>query len=171
MKAIIKSIPVTSVTEGMQIVRTTNNQVLIIERIDSDENGIPFVQFKGFGGSCAPLSQLKTIVVEYDYIDDIDVYKTQLPLKHSDWQQAIDDGLVDSGKEVEAETVYNEERIVNGIDIGDYSAQLVPQQKRMYNIHQLRLAIGLGYIAGLKNLNPLAIPIEVENEIINGLQP
>lgn len=35
--------------------------------------------------------------------------------------------------------------------------------------HELKLAIGLGYRAGLKNLNAAAIPIEVENEIINSL--
>jgi hypothetical protein len=106
MKATIKSIPVTKVTESVQV-KTPVNTIGKVERlyhaIDIPEN-----QKQGLvNGIWYDLNKLKTIVAEYKKVNYgyslAKVIHIQLPLKHLDWQQVIDDGSLDSGKEVEIE--------------------------------------------------------------------
>lgn len=138
MKATIKSIPITEVNEGMQVLY--NNNLVLTVVGDGVKKADCISKFFAVG----IYYQLKTIVVEYVGNDFGKHLVKQLPLKQSDWQQAIDLGLVDSGKEVEVEIV-----TIAGKGHGskDVFAQLVPQQKRDYtDIVELGVGDGTGQL-------------------------
>jgi hypothetical protein len=124
-KCKVKSIPVTEVTEGMQVLDIIFGGICIITNTKPELTSsawvkpveikfvtkpveIKFVINSKLGNR--EVDELKTIVVEYEYEYDDDsrqrVYDTkQLPLKDSDWQQAINNGLLDTDKEGEIEIV------------------------------------------------------------------
>jgi hypothetical protein len=151
MKATIKSIPVTKVTEGMQVL--SGGHVYKVAHIGNMDNSINnnVVTISDADGEKSEdaINNLKTIVVEYDDwenagIGSVSGFKKQLPLKQSDWQQAIDDGLVDSGKEVEIEIqTVNADK--DSAFVGKIRtiqvAQLIPQQKRLYSETEVRKTV------------------------------
>jgi hypothetical protein len=105
MKATIKLIPITEVTDGMQVYWLgcpSKVKVWYVLEVKGDwvECCPIYQKLNPIRSQLAKASELKIIVVEYK---PTSWDAKQLPLKHSHWQQAIDDGLVDSCKEVEVE--------------------------------------------------------------------
>jgi hypothetical protein len=119
-KCKVKSIPVTEVTVGMQVGYKMNPLIglssgwsigKVIELLTSGDK-CARLEYSYNQNNCIPshlvsLSELKTIVVEYDYdvnhLMEVD-YK-QVPLKYSDWQQSIDHELLDNDKEFDFDIV------------------------------------------------------------------
>jgi hypothetical protein len=165
MKAIIKSIPITEVNEGMQVLY--EDLILTVAgNIGKEANGNfkdnEIAKFYAVG----IYYQLKTIVVEYEGNDFGKHLVKQLPLKQSDWQQAIDLGLVDSGKEVEVEIV-----TIAGKGHGSKNvfAQLVPQQGKLYTKEDLKEAFKQSRQALIfeKDMPPLFESFEKWFELFN----
>lgn len=174
----IKSIPVTNVIEGMQVL--TPYEVGII--IENNSNSLKEYTIKRKDGGLVFYSKnkLKTLVVEYEEdltnhnIDSHNwcsrcnnsiFHKSEhklklftIPLKYSQWQNAIDNGEVDSDKVVEFEIIENKgylicshcknpydcsptdgkciicrksglSELIKGLSI----AKIIPQKKRMYS--------------------------------------
>lgn len=133
MQGKVKAISVTEITEKTQV--TWKNKVFTVYR--REENDFCRLQLKDFKfpSHLIPVSELKTLVVEYPEIIGIVAgfggscpvgeFK-QLPLKYSQWQSVIDNGEVDSDKTVEFE-------IVNDFNVGKSYisyAKIIPQKKK-----------------------------------------
>lgn len=91
----IISVPVTDPKAGMQVVKI-NSSITTISEVVSDCYAI-VDNDRGIWN----IRNIKTLAVEHNGFRDI----TQFPLAPSQWQQAIDKGLVDSGREVYFEEV------------------------------------------------------------------
>lgn len=166
----VKSIPVKEVTEGIQV--KEKNYVCRVEWIDKDAiNSIQLSLVKNPSiKSWHTKEELKTIVVEYEGIlpfktqgqsknekGDIGIY--QLPLKYSQWQSSIDNGEVDSDKEVEFEKVRTARDSKSNffktksdsiplIETFNY-AKIIPQKKKVYSEEDMIKGIiaGMEFIA------------------------
>lgn len=147
----VKAIPVKEVTEGMQVL-CLNKYVGKVNHIDSDKG-----THVGISYYCS--SELKTLVVEYEDtqtwgIEGVSKTKQYLPLMYSQWQSAIDNGEIDSDKEVEFEikdcvwkdTIEGKDTLVPTFQI----AKIVPQKKRMYSEEEVE-DICMGWMIHLQN--------------------
>lgn len=149
LKGKVKSISVKEVTEGMQVVFKVTNKICtvphIITHLDLEKKykieQVEYLLNDLFGTTYgkAYLPGLKTLVVEYESILPNQVKQTlALLLKYSQWQSAIDDGLVDSSKEVKFEI---KEYHIDELNPVEYLqakvAQIVPQTKRMYSEEEM----------------------------------
>jgi hypothetical protein len=127
MKATLKSIPVSGIIEGTQAILYVNNNWIIgtISQcalglclkqvgekdilVDKDELKTIVVEYVEKCSVCRGLCEVQQSDTEWDNCRRCDgrgVEVKQLPIKHSDWQQVIDDRSLNSGKEVEIEILY-----------------------------------------------------------------
>lgn len=147
----VKSIPVTEVKEGMQVLYDGRTcKVTSINHGTKDKpNYTPIILDGNFG---ITMDRLKTLVVEY--LDDKYIAGTlfsskmsQLPLKYSQWQSTIDAGEVDTDKIVEFEIII---QTSNGrgplLDI----AKIIPQKKRMYSEEEVKSLANKAYKYGFQ---------------------
>lgn len=110
---------------------------------------------------------LKTLVVECEEtVVGHDRYGEQeaditriLPLKHSQWQSAIDNGEVDSDKEVRFE-------ILNTPGPNEY-AKIIPQKKRMYSEEEVISLMWLSAQHVSKRISAHKNAVIMRTEIIN----
>ena len=152
MKATLKSIPVTEVTQGIYVCWEGATRIHFgLVEIIKDKVYATISLLSTNGHDTVPIDILKTIVVEYEqdvnYINIVSPlhnYK-QIPLKDQDWQQAIDLGLVDSGKEVDVKIV-----TITGKGHGsrDVFAKLVTQQRDYTDIVELGDGAGQLFVKG-----------------------
>ena len=132
----IKSIPVKEVTEEMQVMV----RGLIMKAYPSKTH-IDFSIIRGFNRKnqevqrLIHISELKTLVVEHgNGRSDNYKWEKQLPLKHSQWQAAIDNGEVDSDKTVEFEIVQSlAQRADKRDNLPDQIAKIIPTKKSIYS--------------------------------------
>jgi|688.fasta_scaffold635050_2 hypothetical protein len=159
MKSTIKSIPITKVNEGMQVYWSgcpSKVKVWYILEVKSDwvECCPIYQKLNPIRSQSAKISELKTIVVEYEeeqphlfigFGKKPPPITKQIPLKNQDWQQAIDLGLVDSGKEVDVKIV-----TITGKGHGsrDVFAKLVTQQRDYTDIVELGDGAGQLFVKG-----------------------
>lgn len=148
LKGKVKSIPVTQVTEEMQVqwVRWKDKIYKVAIHFPIDKQ-VRLIELGDKVQSHAiDISELKTLVVEYkyeyEYDDDsrqtvYDIRTKQLPLKYSQWQSAIDNGEVDSEKEIEwEEFTINAQSLTKDWVRG---AKIIPQKKkRMYSEEDMK---------------------------------
>jgi len=145
----IKAIPVKGITEGIQVCFTSGGKLIPVivasaKSIHYKDNEINIDYAKQI------MSELKTLVVECEepLSQNYDIKKS-LPLKYSQWQSAIDNGEVDSGKVVEFEIKagYRNLGKSNGERFDEAKlviAKIIPQKKRMYSEEQVKI-IALKY--------------------------
>lgn len=107
MQGKIKAIPVKEVIKGMQV--TYNDVVYVVVKCQSNSNDLIIRRINATNlVDITNLNiNLKTLVVEYQ--DHTVWYESkpviQIPLKHSQWQKAIDNKEVDSDKIIEFEEI------------------------------------------------------------------
>ncbi len=145
LKGKVKSIPVTEVTEEMQVIYNDGNKDYVMTVGEDEKHPISLK----LGVGHARLSHLKTFVIEYkekvledeleakEFVLRENTYTKQLPLKYSQWQSALDNGEVDSDKEVEFEIITNDTSNYNVIPQNFIKhiqfAKIIPVKKRMYS--------------------------------------
>lgn len=179
LKGKVKSISVKEVTEGMQVGWEGVNRF----HFGKTEKVVDKVYVKvnletTNGHDTVPIDLLKTLVVEYGNGVEIGIIEKegnsllmkelpkqqmrQLPLKYSQWQSAIDNGEVDSDKEVEFEIKHGFVHGGEGEIVDKFCARyakIIPQKKRVYSEEEMRLAFEAGrtmqdrvYGNGIENL-------------------
>lgn len=169
----VKSIPLTKeqVIEGINVLVDGDDAIFIVITTD-DISGKVRVQCKESGNSIVDASELKTLVVEYTVqiphpeLGSITSFPYQLPLKYSQWQSAIDNGEVDSDKEVEFEIVprYLEEKDVNS---SNGFAKIIPQKKQDKLLPILEALLGYGRI---HTVGGVTYPAGSHKEILDKLE-
>lgn len=146
----IKSISVTEVSKGMQVI--FENKICKIISIDNKNQRCKLNhpifnhQYPAF------FKELKTLVVEYENETEIDFTYTklttkQLPLKYSQWQSALDNNEVDSDKTVEFETknIINTELNNNKILV-PILAKIIPTKKKLYTEEEVKKILWFHYV-------------------------
>lgn len=139
----IKSISVKEIAEGIQVYHTIEEMILIFTE---ERHLFSLNKAKVIDKSNLNLIHLKTFVVEYkeccSKLEDQNCEGApgicgmtikQLPLKYSQWQNAIDNNEVDSDKVVEffIETFAMDSKRAN--DNATFFARIIPQNKRLYS--------------------------------------
>lgn len=165
LKGKIKSIPVISVTEGMQVL-LNNNVIAIVKKIK--DNGFIIIHNPNYDDGDTTPDALKTLVVEYEQFEKGNFkefpHLKQLPLKYSQWQTAIDNGEVDSDKEVEFEVVTRAIPCPDNIEgcellhVRTY-VKIIPQRLSEFRDKYADMYVGANRKKIALDLNEHAIPI------------
>lgn len=145
LKGKVKSIPLEEAIEGIQVVKsfvTINLKIWIISEIKNGLANLYSARTRDIDDSIGGVNikELKTLVIVFETKDtNDDGFDRSLPLKYSQWQSAIDNGEVDSDKEVEFE-------IKQFMDEDeDYEivtfAKIIPQKRKVYTREELRKAV------------------------------
>ena len=138
----VKSVPVKAkdLTKGIQVIDKFGN-VSKVYSIDSINKNYVEIEILCRDGEIRYhsdyLENLKTLVVEYDYrgaYDGKPHHLTQLPLKRSQWQSAIDNNEVDSDKIVDFEII--DPILKSHLSDQEY-AEIIPQKKRVYTFEDM----------------------------------
>lgn len=164
----IKSIPLEEreIVAGIQV-ETLHGVGIVISGLKSLENKFAVGLGKNRGVEDFFLSEIRTIVVEYFNPDNHNFDPAeveQFPLNLSQWQQAIDDKLIDSDKEIEFEIKDN--GVVLDRNWSYYQARIISSSGKKYTQRELEIAYCIGLLNRMLTVDELAKELETAKEKI-----